>query len=316
MGIYATAVLSVIISYQAFFPRVNRPDYSLIAGAYCYERITSKVIREEKDYFVKGVRLRGYFYKAIKKDLSKNKAIVVVSHGMNSGADDCLPIIEYMVKVGFNVFSYDCTGTYGSEGNNTVGACQSLIDLEGTINYLSNSSEFKDFLLLLFGYSWGGYACASVLQLSSKIMGCASVSAMNNATQLMVEEAEKYVGKICYFSAHIFNAYQRLLFNDYAGYSAISGINCRKIPVLIAHGEKDKRVSFNKQSIISKKKDIINPFVCYYVGKNEQGDHGGILLSKRAVSYRMKVKNDLKKMQKQNGKKLNKKQSLIIGLID
>lgn len=38
VGISSTTVVTAILGYDAFFPRYERPDYSLYPGMYCYER--------------------------------------------------------------------------------------------------------------------------------------------------------------------------------------------------------------------------------------------------------------------------------------
>lgn len=300
-GVSGATVASAIIAYEAIFQRVNRPDYSLVAGDYCYERVADRLIRQEFYYpsAEKGVRLRGYYYSSLKK-----KGLVIVSHGMKAGGDDYLPIIEYMVNNGYDVFSYDATGTYSSEGKDTVGMCQSLIDLQSTINYVKSIDGFKNMPIFLIGHSWGAYACSSVLSLCGGISGCALIAGMYNATTLMTEKAEEYVGKLANVPAPVFSVYQKHIFGDYVKYSSVNGINSVEIPVIIAHGEDDQTILFNKQSIISHRAEITNKNVQYYVGKGLQGDHNNIWHSIESAEYQLKVKKELKALEKQKGAKL------------
>ena len=295
-GISVATAATSIIAYEMMFPRVKRPDYALCAGEYCYERVQHKLLRSEFFYTVNDVKLKGYYYEA-----SQSKGLIVLSHGMKSGADDYLPIIEYMVNAGYNVFSYNCTGTYESEGDDLVGMCQSVIDLEGTLAYIQSVDALSKMPLFLIGHSWGGYAATSVLSLRKEVRACASIAAMHDACMLMTEKAEEYVGAIGKIPEPMFNVYQRLLFDDYVEYNAIRGINESNIPVLVAHGTTDKTISYNNQSIIAYKDKITNPHVQYYVGEGLQGSHTGIWHSVKSEEYQQQVKAELKALQKTKG---------------
>lgn len=303
-GVSGATVASAVIAYEAIFTRVDRPDYELVAGEYCYERVSDRLLRQELYYpSADGVRLKGYYYSSFDK-----KGIIIVAHGMKAGGDDYLPIIEYMVNKGFDVFSYDCTGTYGSDGKDTVGMCQQLIDLQTTVNYVKSIESFKKLPIFLIGHSWGAYACSTVLSLCSGISGCVSIAGMCNATTMMTDKAEEYVGKLASIPAPVFSAYQKHLFGDYVKYNSVMGINSVDIPVLIAHGKNDETVSFEKQSIISHRDEITNPNVVYYVGTGLQGDHNNIWHSKESAEYQAKVKAELKALERKKGKKLTEEE--------
>lgn len=296
-GISAATATSSIVAYEKMFPRLERPDYALKAGEYCYERVRDRLLRTEFYYPVDDVRLKGYYYAS-----AENKGLVVISHGMKSGGDDYLPMISYMVNAGYNVFSYNCRGTYESEGSDLVGMCQSLIDLEGTIKYIKSVDALSKMPLFLIGHSWGGYAATSVLSLCDGIRACASIAAMHDACMLMTEKAEQYVGKIGKFPEPFFNLYQKLIFGDYVNCNAIRGINQSNIPVLVAHGVTDETISYEKQSVVAYKDEITNPYVRYYVGEGLQGSHTGIWHSEASEAYQMQVKADLRALEKEKGK--------------
>ena len=296
VGFSVITVGSAIIAYESMFQRVERPNYDFMAGEYCYQRIAERLPRQELYYQANSTKLKGYYYESLQK-----KGLVVIVHGMNAGADDYLPMIEYMVNAGYNVFAYDCTGTYDSEGKDTVGMCQQLVDLDGTIEYLKQNPVFQEMPLFLIGHSWGGYACASVLSLTAEVKACATISAMHNAPDIIVEKAKEYVGDLSKMPAPAFDIYQRLLFKDYVDCNTVKGINARNIPILVAHGETDKKILFNKQSIIAFKDKIKNPNVQYYIGKDSQGDHCNIWHSKEAAAYQKTVKAQLKQLKKSKG---------------
>ena len=299
-GINATAVT---VAYQAFFTRYNRPDYSLKCGEYCYDRVRSTLPRSEFYFKVKGTKLKGYYYESKAK-----RGIIIVSHGLKAGADDYIPLIKYVVKHGFDVFAYDVTGTYDSEGDNTVGMCQAIIDLEGAIKYVQSSHMFGNLPIFLIGHSWGAYAVASVLSLCKGISGCAAISGMNNGCNMMVDKATQYVGKIGAVPGPLFEEYQRMLFGDYVNCNAVAGINSKPIPVLIAHGVTDKTITYNTQSIVAHKEEITNKKVQYYIGKGIHGGHDDIWHSKEAYIYQREVESDIKLLTFEKGRDLTDKE--------
>ena len=142
-GISGLTAGSVILAYGATFPRIDRPNYALVAGEYCYDRVKDILPRKEVTYTVNASTLRGYYYKS-----AQSKGLVIVAHGIKSGGDDYLPLIKSLVGFGYDVFSYNCTGTYESSGDNTVGMCQALIDLEGTIKYIQSNAECTKFSII------------------------------------------------------------------------------------------------------------------------------------------------------------------------
>lgn len=299
-GISGITASGAIIAYDSMFPRCERPNYDLYPGNYCYERIDSYLPREEITYLVKKNKLRGHYYKS-----EINKGLVIIAHGIYSGGDDYLPIVEYLYYNGFSVFSYNVTGTYESEGDSTVGMCQAVIDLEGTIKYIESNEKFKGTPLFLVGHSWGGYAVSTVLSLCQNINACAVIAGMNNGCTMMVDKAEEFVGKIGTLPGPIFNTYQRILFKKYVDLTGLQGINTRNIPVLIAHGVDDKVINFEKQSLIAQKDNFTNPNVEYYIGKGLHSHHDNIWHSIESCAYQEEVKTDLKLLEMKKDDKLS-----------
>lgn len=296
-------VTAAILAYDSIYARYDRPNYDLVLGEYYYERVKEELPRQELYYFVNDTRLRGYYYKS-----DQEKGLVVISHGLHAGGDDYLPIIKYLVKNGYNVFSFDNTGIYDSDGENAVGMCQAIIDLEGTINYIKQETMFSNLPIFLLGHSWGAYAVTSVLALCDNIKGVAAIAPMNNGCKMMVDKAEEYVGKIGTVPGPIFSIYQKLLFGKYVNYNGVNGINSVNIPVLIAHGIEDKVINFEKQSIIAYKDEITNENVQYYVGLGLQSGHDTIWHSIEAIAYQKKVESEIKYLELKKGKELTKEE--------
>lgn len=298
-GVSGTLVASAVIAYEACFPRFNRPDYALTPGEYCYERVKERLSREEFTFLSGDARLQGYYYPA-----SKSKGIVVLAHGFHAGADDYLPMIEFVVQKGFNVFTYDCTGTYSSGGDDMVGMCQSLVDLDNALRFIKATPPYAGQPLFLLGHSWGGYAVTSVLALHEEVLACAAIAPMNNGYTVMYEKGEQYVGKLALTGKAVFDVYQKFLFKDYVKYSGVVGINSTTAPVLIAQGVDDKVITYNGQSVTAHKAEITNPAVTYYETKGLQGDHDDIWHSLDSIVYQNEVAGELKLLAIKKGSKL------------
>ncbi len=298
-GVSGFVVASSIIGYDLFFKRYERPDYRITPGEYCYERIKDRLTRSEFFYKTETSELKGYYYPS-----AQGKGLVVVVHGIHAGGDDYLPLIEYVVNHGYNVFSYNVTGTYESKGDSTVGMCQSLVDLDGTLTYLKSLPAFKNQPLFLIGHSWGGYAVTSVLELHKDIRACAGIAPMNDGSKIMMETARRYAGELAVAPKPVFDAYQKILFGKYVEYNGVRGINSVDIPVLIAQGKTDKVITYDGHSITAHKAEITNPNVVYYDGYGLQGDHNNIWHSFEAAEYQNKVAEGLKALKKAKGKKL------------
>lgn len=295
-GFSVTVIGSSLITYNALFNRYERPDYAVLPGNYFYERISTQLYRKEFYISSNKEKLKAYFYPAL-----NSKGIVVISPGYHSGADDYIPIIKYFTENHFSVFAYDLTGTYSSSGNDMVGWCQSLVDIDYVLKYIFSTEPYKSQPIFLFGYSWGGYAATSVLAIHKNIKACAGVAAMNNGSTIMLEKGSQYVGKLAEIPKPIINTYQKMLFGNYTEYNGVKGINSTDIPVLLAQGVDDKVITYGKQSVFAHRGEITNPNVRYYEALGLQGGHGSILFSVNAIAYQNEVKSRLEKLSLQKG---------------
>ena len=287
--------------YDSCFERYDKKILHTIYGEFDYSRVENKLDRQLFNFYSDKVKLQGYFYPS-----NKSKGVVVVSHGMHAGADDYLPIIEFLVKNDYSVFTYDCKGTYNSDGNSTVGMITPLVDLDNALKFISSDSYLSKQPLFLLGHSWGGYASTSVLSLHKNIKGCAAIAPFNSGYTLIREKGEQYAGALAGGMPKVFlDTYQKILFKNYTKYDAVKGINSTKIPVLIAHGNKDSVIDFNRQAVIAHRDEIRQENVFYYVGKDEQSGHNTIMHSKAAVKYQKEVATKLSELKKQKGKTLS-----------
>ena len=92
--------------------------------------------------------------------------------------------------------------------------------------------------------------------------------------------------------------YQKELFGDYVKYTASGGINAAGVPVVVAHGRRDKTISFAYQSVISKRDTITNPNVVYYIGEGKNDGHNEIWHAPEAVDYKRRIDEEIKKAAK------------------
>ena len=295
-GLKLGTILGAKAAYDSFFKRYEKRDLHTVFGEFDYSRVEEKLPRTMFTFPSGRWMLQGYFYPC-----PGAKGMVVVCHGMHAGADDYIPFIEYFVRNGYAVFSYDCQGTYASEGDSTVGMCTPLVNLDHALTYIKSNKKFSQYPLFLFGHSWGGYAATSVLSIHKNIRGCAAVAPFNSGYTLFVEKGEQYMAPFedmlkFDFPKDFLNTYQALLFRDYTNYSAVKGINSTNIPVYIAHGNRDFVISFGHQSVISHRDEIRKKNVTYYVGTGPQAGHNTILHSLRAIAYQEKVEKNLKRL--------------------
>lgn len=307
-GLQMGTILGAKALYDSFFPRYEKRDIDSVFGEFDYSRVDEKLIRTTFFFPSGRWKLQGYFYPCC-----GTKKMVVVCHGMHAGADDYLPFIAYFVRNGYAVFSYDCQGTYASEGNSTVGMCTPLVNLDHALTYIENDRQLSQYKLFLFGHSWGGYAATSVLSLHKNICACAAVAPFNSGYTLFAEKGEQYAGSLTEsvagsFPKKFLDTYQALLFKDYTKLDAVKGINSTDVPVFIAHGTRDFVISFHHQSVISHKDEIRKKNVTYYVGTGPHAGHNTILHSERAVAYQKQIEKELKQRKKEVDRELTQEE--------
>ncbi len=307
-GLQIGTILGAKAAYDSFFKRYEKRDINTVFGEFDYSRVEKRLQRTTFFFSSGRWKLQGYLYPC-----PGAKGMVVVCHGMRAGADDYIPFIEYFVRNGYAVFTYDCQGTYASEGDSTVGMCTPLVNLDHALTYIENDEQLSQYPLFLFGHSWGGYAATSVLSLHKNICGCAAVAPFNSGYTLFVEKGEQYAGPFSEklangFPKEFLDTYQTLLFKDYTKLDAVKGINSTKIPVYIAHGNRDQVISFAHQSVISHREEIRKRNVKYYIGTDAQAGHNTILHSLRAVAYQEEVEKDLKRLKREYDRDLTQEE--------
>lgn len=274
--------------YDREFGRKDRPEFS----GYLQFSDTEGYEREVVDFPSGANDLKGYLY-----GKGNDKGLIVLVHGLGGGAENYLDETLYFVDRGWTVFSFDLTGSHGSEGEGTIGLPQSLIDLEAALDYIGTRSDIGSLPLTLYGHSWGGYAVTAILNERSDIRGVVSLAGFNSPMELLAEQAHKMMGPLAYVMYPYEWAYQRMLFGDAAGMTAAEGISRTNTPVLLIHGENDEMISYEKTSIISHREEIMNPNVTYRTSRENGHDgHNDLCLSDRAIAYTTEMNEEYKKL--------------------
>lgn len=274
------SMITCIVIYNGQFPRYDRHDMNVSAGLR-YEDLEDTYPRKLVSFKSGENLLQGYVYG--KEDA---KALVVVVHGLGGGADSYLPQITYFVDHGWQVFSYDATGSFDSEGKTTKGFPQALLDLNSTLSYLETQSDSKDKPILLFGHSWGGYAAANILHDEQDIAAVVSVSGANSSKEMIMEQGEKIMGSFIKLQYPYLWLYEQILFGRAASYRAEDALRRTEVPTFIVHGTEDEMVGYHQSSIISKIRKLDHPYVkTLTIDEPGRSGHMDLFRSKASMDY-------------------------------
>ncbi len=279
--VYSLVSMVIVMTiYSRQFPQFPRPDETVTAQLR-YEAIAGEYPRETVGFLSGQNLLQGYVY-----DQNQPRGLLVLAHGIGGGADSYLPQIRYFVDQGWQVFAYDGTGSYDSEGDSTRGFPQALLDLDAALQFIQTDERFANQPVVLFGHSWGGYAAACALHLDYEIQGVVTVSAANSAMEMVMEQGHRMMGNLIETQRPFLWLYQRLLFGSVADLRADQGILEAGVPVLIVHGSADAVVSYTGSAIISNAAALSDAPV-QIIQRSEPGrdGHNDLFRSKAAIAY-------------------------------
>jgi len=283
--VLAVLVLFCIVSLIAdkyvlndMFSRAERSDYTI---SLLYADIQDGYPREPVEFYSGENKLRGYIYGA-----ENNKGLIVISHGMGGGHEGYTADIRWFVDHGWRVLGFDNTGCCESEGNSMVGMVQSALDLDAALDFVESDPELSALPVCLYGHSWGGYAVTAVLNFDHDIAASASMAGYDDPVEVEVEWGKDMMGGLIYTQAPFLWLYNKLAFGEYAGLSAVDGINRTDTPVLIVHGDGDTVVYYDGSGIIAKRDEITNPNARFLTlsGEGNNG-HNSIFQSQKTAKY-------------------------------
>jgi len=279
-----TAMLITKYVYDSNFSRVDASGYTAYLR---YEDVTG-YDRTQVSFMSGDNTLTGYIYGE-----DSNKGLIVIAHGLGGGAESYFPETMFFVDNGWRIFSYDCTGSYNSEGDSTKGLPQSVLDLDAALCYIEQQN--LGLPIMLYGHSWGGYGVTAVLNYDHEISGVVSISGYATPMKLLHEQAQEMMGVFSALTYPYEWLYQRMLFGSTADLSAIDGINKSNVPVMIIHGLEDEVIRYDGAGIIAYRDSITNENVVYKTcDTQDQSGHNNLFMSKAQAAYKAKINEEYK----------------------
>lgn len=262
------------------FARTEPPEPGLTSQI-LYEDIADRYDREAVSFLSGENRLAGHLYCG-----DNPEGLVVISHGLGGGEESYLPEMMYFADHGYQVLCYSNTGCWDSEGKNSVGLNQSVLDLDAALTWVESESRFDGVPVFLFGHSWGGYAVTAIFHFDHDIAASASVAGFNQAMPTILSWGEGMIGPLIYAEYPFIWLNQKLTFGNIFSLTAVDALNSTDTPVLILHGSGDTTVGYDTVSIISQKDYITNPNVRYLVCSEDRRDgHNNLLYSQATHDY-------------------------------
>lgn len=197
-------------------------------------------------------KLKGYFYQS--NNTSKN-ALIILSHGLGAGHIQYMEEINFLTKNGYIVFTYDMRGCLNSSGKGIGSFINGVRDLNSAIEYVKNDPDFKDFPILLYGHSLGGFSVNNVLRYQD-VKGVVSLSSFNNSQSLFEvvfsgvngiseKERKRYLNAILFI--------EKLKFRKMYNISSLDALKNTEVPVLLISGTKDNIVPHKDNFLLYKK---------------------------------------------------------------
>ena len=172
------------------------------------------------------------------------RALLVLFHGYGLSLEDYLPECEYFCRRGYRVLAFDGTGTGYSDGV-LYGLPLHVEDLRCCLDYVGADPELSRLPLLLYGHSWGGYACDTVSALGAwPIRGIISASGFATAEAALVAHTKRHYGIFAPLGMLGVRLYQKLCFGPVAKLGAVEGLAAAACPVLIAQSDDDPIITF------------------------------------------------------------------------
>lgn len=201
--------------------------------------------------------LAAYF--AVGKNVAPEdyKAVMIVAHGIGCSRASYINRYDYFARKGYIVFAYDCTGTCESEGKGIRGLVQSQVDLDSAINYISEIEQLKNYKILVYGHSWGGYATATELnsKTAEKLTAVATLSGFDDIWGTCEYQLSRYATKIVVLTKPWVYLYYILKYGKRALYKGINGVSKFHGPVLVMHSKDDPTVHYEDSVAIRQPKN-------------------------------------------------------------
>jgi len=246
--------------------------------------------------------LKGYIYNA--SDTAEG--LILIAHGIASGADSYLPEIMYFVDNNWCVFAFDGTGTRDSEGKGIRGLPQTKLDVRAALSYINSNTALNGYPIVLYGQSMGGYAVTSVLEdRIYDISAVVCVSGFNSPLDIMYWQSKSVAGFCADIMYPFFYLYEKMLFGKDANAAAIDGINATDTPVMIVYGTADETVPSDIVGIPAYRDKITNKNVIFNECDVEfRNRHATVQLTQKAAKYLYEKRAELDELLSRYGNKI------------
>lgn len=190
-----------------------------------------------------GHTLRGFLFSYPEQPV---RGLLVLFHGYGMSLDDYLPECEYFSRRGYLVFAFDGSGTGHSEGT-LMGLPQHILDLDAALSYISSIPRLQTLPLLLYGHSWGGFACDALGAIHSyPIRGIVSAAGFAASISALEAHSRRHYGLLSPIAMLGVQLWQRRHYGVLASITAIDGLRKQTCPVLITQSRDDSIVPFQE----------------------------------------------------------------------
>ena len=220
---------------------------------------------EEVSFKNKNYKQYGYYF-----NNSLSDDLIIISNPIGYDSTIMIPVMKYFYDNNYDVFLFDNIGVGRSSGE-IGGFLRGRLSLLNALNYI-NDSDYIINNKYLFGFSWGAYSVCSVLNddIAKDIDKVIAISGFNDPYEIMKTKGKEYVSFLCDIGYPIMKCVMNSIHNGEKFVTAIDGINDTNIPIYIGHGDKDKTIRIDVESIYCQRDKINNLNVEYHIFEGKE----------------------------------------------
>lgn len=168
--------------------------------------------------------------------VNQPRALIIISPGIGDDYDKWVDTASKLNALDYDVYTY----YQGYEDLDSLsGAVSNLLD---KAEALKENPVYRDIPVVLMGYSLGGYACAAASS-EADIDGIISIYGFDNANDVMINFAQKYVGLLANIEAPLLYSYNYFKDSEYSDMNASESLLDAKLPALIVGNPSDPFVT-------------------------------------------------------------------------
>lgn len=279
----SASMLLSCLSFKLIFNRNNWPENNI--ELVYDEQLSSNYPREEFNFYSGKNRLQGYLYKS-----HQEKGIILMAHGIESGADSFLPVITFFIDEGFTVVTFDGTGTRDSEGEGIRGISQTRLDVLAGSSYIKQDDNLNNLPLFLYGHSMGGYAVLSALEQDSDVDAVIALAPFNSPLDTLKFQTMEKMGVLSHLLYPFLSLQHYLTFGEDFNVTAVEQINESNIPVMIVYGTQDDIIPHDKIGVFAYRDEIKNEKVeMVEIAEPYRNQHATMWLSQESAKYSLDI---------------------------